>query len=107
MTGRINTLFVETTDRFEYAANVVAQSLKSSPAAWFWYGNATRIIRFFDTFAWRTFWVSRDSPCRKTQYAQPRRLGSNASKFQDFVFYREFNLEKVRAAHLARVKKQV
>ncbi|KAI0532999.1 hypothetical protein GGR58DRAFT_488365 [Xylaria digitata] len=66
------------TDRFEYAANVVAQSLKSSPAAWFWYGSSTRVIRFFDTFGWRTFF--------------------------DFVFYRDFNLGKLRMAHLARMK---
>ncbi|RYP78221.1 hypothetical protein DL771_000698 [Monosporascus sp. 5C6A] len=69
----------ETTDRFEYAANVVAQSLRSSPSAWFWYGSATSIIRFFDTFAWRTLW--------------------------DFVFWREFNLGKLRTVHLARMKR--
>ncbi|TGJ82157.1 hypothetical protein E0Z10_g6605 [Xylaria hypoxylon] len=69
------------TDRFEYAANVVAQSLKSSPTAWFWYGSSTSVIRFFDTFGWRTFF--------------------------DFVFYREFNLGKVRTAHLARMKTEM
>ncbi|KAF2685184.1 NAD(P)-binding protein [Lentithecium fluviatile CBS 122367] len=68
----------KTTDRFDYASNVVAQSLKSSPKAWFWYGSATTIIRFFDTFAWRTFF--------------------------DFVFYREFNLGKLKAANVARLK---
>ncbi|RYP41541.1 hypothetical protein DL767_000968 [Monosporascus sp. MG133] len=58
----------ETTDRFEYAANVVAQSLRSSPSAWFWYGSATSIIRFFDTFAWplSQFW----SGLRKTSTSQ-------------------------------------
>ncbi|KAI1125554.1 hypothetical protein F5Y10DRAFT_246809 [Nemania abortiva] len=71
----------KTTDRFEYAANVVAHSLKSSPAAWFWYGSSSRIIRFFDTFAWRTFW--------------------------DFVFYRQFNLNKLRVAHQARMKNEM
>ncbi|RDA93282.1 hypothetical protein CP533_2049 [Ophiocordyceps camponoti-saundersi (nom. inval.)] len=69
----------ETTDRFDYAANVVAQSLRPSPAAWFWYGKATSIIRFFDTFAWRTFW--------------------------DYVFWREFKLEKVQKAHIVKTKK--
>ncbi|PHH80583.1 hypothetical protein CDD80_842 [Ophiocordyceps camponoti-rufipedis] len=68
----------ETTNRFDYAAHVVAQSLKPSPTAWFWYGKATSIIRFFDTFAWRTFW--------------------------DFVFWREFKLGKVREAHFSRGK---
>ncbi|KAI0430784.1 hypothetical protein F5Y09DRAFT_306868 [Xylaria sp. FL1042] len=66
------------TDRFEYAANVVAQSLKSSPSAWFWYGGSSGIIRFFDMFAPRTFW--------------------------DFFFYRDFNLEKVRTAHRNQIK---
>jgi len=46
------------TDRYKYAANVVAQSLKSSPPAWFWYGSFTRMIRFLDTFGWRTVWDS-------------------------------------------------
>ncbi|KAF2644244.1 NAD(P)-binding protein [Massarina eburnea CBS 473.64] len=68
----------KTTDRFDYASNVVAQSLRASPKAWFWYGSATTIIRFFDTFAWRTFF--------------------------DFVFYREFNLGKLRAANVTRLK---
>ncbi|KAF4592097.1 NAD(P)-binding protein [Ophiocordyceps camponoti-floridani] len=70
----------ETTNRFDYAANVVAQSLKPSPTAWFWYGKATSIIRFFDMFAWRTFW--------------------------DVVFWREFKLSKVREAHFARGKRE-
>ncbi|KAL7802208.1 NAD(P)-binding protein [Trichoderma aethiopicum] len=67
-----------TTSRFEYASNVVSQSLRSSPAPWFWTGSATGIIRFLDMFAWRTIW--------------------------DFLFYREFNLNKVREAHLAKRK---
>ncbi|KAL6882319.1 NAD(P)-binding protein [Trichoderma longibrachiatum] len=66
------------TSRFEYASNVVSQSLRSSPAPWFWTGSATGIIRFLDMFAWRTIW--------------------------DFFFYREFNLNKVREAHLAKKK---
>ncbi|KAK0758053.1 hypothetical protein N5P37_009351 [Trichoderma harzianum] len=69
----------KTTSRFEYASNVVSQSLRSSPAAWFWTGSATGIIRFLDMFAWRTIW--------------------------DFFFYREFNLNKVKEAHLAKAKK--
>ncbi|RYP54382.1 hypothetical protein DL768_000799 [Monosporascus sp. mg162] len=71
----------ETTDRFEYATNVVAHSLKSSPSAWFWYGKTTSIIRFFDTFGWRTFF--------------------------DWVFWRDFNLGKLKTAHLARMKKEL
>ncbi|KAJ2976920.1 hypothetical protein NUW58_g7967 [Xylaria curta] len=43
-----------TTDRFEYAARVVAQSSRTSPPAWFWYGKTTLLVRFLDTFAWRT-----------------------------------------------------
>ncbi|KAL6831867.1 NAD(P)-binding protein [Trichoderma camerunense] len=69
----------KTTSRFEYASNVVSQSLRSSPAAWHWTGSATGIIRFLDMFAWRTIW--------------------------DLFFYREFNLNKVKEAHLANAKK--
>ncbi|KAL7944090.1 NAD(P)-binding protein [Trichoderma barbatum] len=69
----------KTTSRFEYASNVVSQSLRPSPAAWFWTGSATGIIRFLDMFAWRTIW--------------------------DFFFYREFNLESLKEAHLAKLKK--
>jgi 1-acylglycerone phosphate reductase len=45
------------TDRFQYATNVVAQSLKPRPSAWFWYGSFTGLTWFLDTFAWRTIWV--------------------------------------------------
>ncbi|KAL7931841.1 NAD(P)-binding protein [Trichoderma chlorosporum] len=69
----------KTTSRFEYAEDVVSQSLRSSPVAWFWTGSATGIIRFLDMFAWRTIW--------------------------DFLFYREFNLDKVKMAHLATSRK--
>ncbi|KAM6480593.1 NAD(P)-binding protein [Trichoderma sp. SZMC 28011] len=69
----------KTTSRFEYASNVVSQSLRSSPAPWFWTGSATGIIRFLDMFAWRTIW--------------------------DFFFYREFNLNKLKEAHLANAQK--
>jgi 1-acylglycerone phosphate reductase len=48
----------ETTDRFIYAENVVAQSLKSTSPAWFWYGINTATVRLIDMFAWRTIWVS-------------------------------------------------
>ncbi|PTB37190.1 uncharacterized protein TrAFT101_010924 [Trichoderma asperellum] len=69
----------KTTSRFVYASNVVSQSLRSSPVPWLWTGSATAIIRFLDMFAWRTIW--------------------------DFFFYREFNLDKVKKAHLANAKK--
>ncbi|EHK47041.1 hypothetical protein TRIATDRAFT_306768 [Trichoderma atroviride IMI 206040] len=71
----------KTTSRFVYASNVVSQSLRSSPVPWLWTGSATGIIRFLDMFAWRTIW--------------------------DFFFYREFNLDKVKQAHLANVKKDL
>ncbi|KAG9231667.1 hypothetical protein BJ875DRAFT_468856 [Amylocarpus encephaloides] len=45
-----------TTDRSVYAQNVVSQSLKSSPTAWFWFGNATFITRLLDAIAPRTIW---------------------------------------------------
>ena len=45
------------TSRFEYASNVVSQSLKASPAPWFWTGSATGVIRFIDTFFPRTIFV--------------------------------------------------
>ncbi|KAL3477597.1 hypothetical protein BJX99DRAFT_257202 [Aspergillus californicus] len=43
-----------TTDRFAYAKNVVNQSLKSSPPAWFWTGSQSGLIRFLDAFFPRT-----------------------------------------------------
>ncbi|KAI1198794.1 hypothetical protein F5X97DRAFT_333109 [Nemania serpens] len=69
----------QTTDRFEYAARVVAHSLKPSPSAWFWYGKTTSVIRFFDTFGWRTFF--------------------------DFVFWRDFKLGKLQDAFLEKLKR--
>ncbi|KAL7908212.1 NAD(P)-binding protein [Trichoderma velutinum] len=69
----------KTTSRFKYASNVVSQSLRPSPVAWFWTGSATGIIRFLDMFAWRTIW--------------------------DFFFYREFNLNKVKEAHITNIKR--
>ncbi|KAA8565455.1 hypothetical protein EYC84_009315 [Monilinia fructicola] len=63
----------KTTNRFVYAGNVVTQSLKASPPAWFWTGSATRIIRFLDTFAFRTVW--------------------------DYIFWSDFNFGKLQKAH--------
>ncbi|KAK7738596.1 NADPH-dependent 1-acyl dihydroxyacetone phosphate reductase [Diatrype stigma] len=45
------------TDRHQYARNVVNQSLRESPPAWYWYGSFTVLTRFLDTFGWRTVWV--------------------------------------------------
>ncbi|BCR86201.1 uncharacterized protein ACHE_30188A [Aspergillus chevalieri] len=70
-----------TTDRFQYAAKVVAESLNSSPSAWFWYGSQTTLIRVLDMFCWRTIW--------------------------DSIFWRMFDLGKLKEAHSAKVKKQV
>ncbi|CAG9953541.1 unnamed protein product [Clonostachys rosea f. rosea IK726] len=53
----IRKLFLVTTDRFDYASRVVSQSLQSSPAAWFWYGKTTWLVRFLDAFFCRTIWV--------------------------------------------------
>ncbi|KAI0116549.1 hypothetical protein GGR51DRAFT_546055 [Nemania sp. FL0031] len=48
----------DTTDRHEYARHVVAQSLKDSPPAWYWFGKATLSVWILTTFGWRTIWVS-------------------------------------------------
>lgn len=45
------------TDRLELAENVVKESLKSRPSAWFWFGSFSTLTKFLDTFAWRTIWV--------------------------------------------------
>lgn len=42
----------------QYAAGVVKEILKPSPAAWFWFGASSGMIRFIDAFLPRTFWVS-------------------------------------------------
>ncbi|KAH6638605.1 hypothetical protein BKA67DRAFT_652063 [Truncatella angustata] len=68
------------TDRFKYATNVVAQSLKASPPAWFWYGSFTGMIRFLDTFGWRTVW--------------------------DSMLWKMFDLEKLKKAHALRIRKE-
>ncbi|KAI2618199.1 NAD(P)-binding protein [Hypoxylon sp. NC1633] len=67
------------TDRFKYAENVVAQSLKKAPPAWFWYGSFTGTIRFLDTFGWRTIW--------------------------DSWLWKMFDLGKLKEAHAAQMKK--
>ncbi|KAF2177782.1 NAD(P)-binding protein [Zopfia rhizophila CBS 207.26] len=67
------------TDRFDYAANVVAHSLRSRPQAWFWYGSYTRLTWFYDVFGWRTIW--------------------------DSTLWKWFDLRKLQQAHVARAKK--
>ncbi|GAP88232.1 putative NAD -binding protein [Rosellinia necatrix] len=67
------------TDRFQYAANVVTQSLSPSPPAWYWYGSYTGWTRFYDTFGWRTIW--------------------------DSTLWKWFNLRKLQQAHEANVKR--
>lgn len=51
-------MFTDTTDRHEYAKKVVSQSLSPRPFAWFFYGKTTLIVRFLETFGFRTAWVS-------------------------------------------------
>ncbi|KAI0154651.1 NAD(P)-binding protein [Xylariaceae sp. FL1272] len=68
------------TDRFAYASNVVKQSLKSSPPAWFWYGSFTTLTRVLDSFGWRTVW--------------------------DGIMWRMFGLERLRRAHTASLGKK-
>ncbi|KAI1817435.1 hypothetical protein GGS20DRAFT_37232 [Poronia punctata] len=66
------------TDRSKYAANVVEQSLKPSPPAWFWYGSFTGMARFLDTFGWRTVW--------------------------DSMLWKMFDLKKLQQAHVVRMR---
>lgn len=47
----------DTTDRFIYAKNVVAQSLKKKPGAWFWYGKLTWSVRLLNLLTGGTIWV--------------------------------------------------
>ncbi|KAF9771640.1 hypothetical protein IL306_010696 [Fusarium sp. DS 682] len=65
------------TDRFKLAQNIVNQSLKKRPYAWFWYGSFSSLTRFLDTFAWRTVW--------------------------DWILWRMFDLGKLQKAHAAKV----
>ncbi|KAI1125348.1 hypothetical protein F5Y10DRAFT_247213 [Nemania abortiva] len=69
------------TDRFKYATNVVAQTLVSSPSAWYWYGSFTTLTRFYDTFAWRTIW--------------------------DGIMWRIFDLAKLKEAYTSSFKKGI
>lgn len=50
-------LLAGATNRFEYARAVVHESLKSSPRAWFWFGDSTWLVWMLDTFGWKTIWV--------------------------------------------------
>lgn len=68
------------TDRFKYAVNVVEQSLKPSPPAWFWYGSFTTMIRLMDTFGWRTIW--------------------------DSMLWKMFDLEKLKKGHAYRYARE-
>ncbi|PKX88902.1 short chain dehydrogenase [Aspergillus novofumigatus IBT 16806] len=40
----------------QYAAGVVKEILKKSPAPWFWFGASSGLIRCIDAFLPRTFW---------------------------------------------------
>lgn len=71
----------DSTDRFQYAAKVVAQSLKPIPPAWFWYGKTTGIVRFFETFGCRTIW--------------------------DYILWYVFDFGKLRDATRAQLKKEL
>lgn len=48
----------EITSREVYASHVVPQTLKGSPPAWYWFGATTGLVRFVDTFGFRSAWVS-------------------------------------------------
>lgn len=69
------------TDRFKYASNVVAQSIRSNPPAWYWYGSFTGLTRFLDTFGWRTVW--------------------------DSIMWKMFSLQTLKQAHVNQAKKTV
>ncbi|KAF5688763.1 1-acyldihydroxyacetone-phosphate reductase [Fusarium denticulatum] len=68
------------TDRLELAENVVKESLKNHPSAWFWYGSFSSLTRFLDTFAWRTIW--------------------------DSILWRMFDMKKLQRAHVARLREE-
>ncbi|KAF3766680.1 NAD(P)-binding protein [Cryphonectria parasitica EP155] len=68
-----------TTNRFDYASKVVAESIKSQPTTWFWYGKTTLIVRFLDTFLWRRVW--------------------------DYMFWNTFNFAKLQRVSLEARKK--
>ncbi|KAK8067434.1 hypothetical protein PG996_006546 [Apiospora saccharicola] len=69
------------TDRFKYASNVVAMSMRSAPPAWFWYGSFTFLTRFLDIFGWRRVW--------------------------DGILWNMFGLQKLKVAHHSLAKKAV
>ncbi len=48
---------LETITPDQYAAGVVNEALKKSPAPWFWHGAQTSIVRWCDMLLPRTFWV--------------------------------------------------
>lgn len=52
------TFLTETTSREIYASHVVPQTLRDSPPAWYWVGATTGVVRFVDTFGFRSVWVS-------------------------------------------------
>ncbi|KAF5643484.1 1-acyldihydroxyacetone-phosphate reductase [Fusarium tjaetaba] len=68
------------TDRLELAENVVKESLKNRPSAWFWYGSFSTLTRFLDTFAWRTIW--------------------------DSILWRMFDLKKLQRTHEGRLREE-
>ncbi|RBA21814.1 hypothetical protein FPRO05_14370 [Fusarium proliferatum] len=68
------------TDRLELAENVVKESLKSRPSAWFWFGSFSTLTKFLDTFAWRTIW--------------------------DSILWRMFDMKKLQRAHAARLREE-
>ncbi|KAF5602433.1 short-chain dehydrogenase reductase family [Fusarium subglutinans] len=68
------------TDRLELAENVVKESLKKHPSAWFWFGSFSTLTRFLDTFAWRTIW--------------------------DSILWRMFDMKKLQRAHAARLREE-
>jgi hypothetical protein len=59
-------------------------------------------------FAWRTIWVSKTLKRENHRNEEKRYQKLTFSvNIQDFFFYREFNLDKVKQAHLANVKKDI
>lgn len=88
------------TDRFDYAKNVVVQTLKSSQPAWFWYGSYSGMTRFFDTFLWRKVWVSIPD-C--ASYCCLREV-TDCMWAKDTMMWNMFGLEKLRNAHAKSIK---
>jgi hypothetical protein len=71
-------MLADTTTPAAYAAAVVGEVSKRRPKAWFWTGATTSIVRWGDMLLPRTYW--------------------------DGLFTKWFNLDKVKAAHQARVR---